>query len=205
MEDGTTEVLSARKEVILSAGAVGSPQILLLSGIGPKSELESVGVACRLDSPHVGKHLKDHLYLGLVFPAPGVGISMTEIGLSMGPDVMRAPDGPLPADPADDVAMSPELLGIKQEAERRLAEWVTTGHGLVSSSLYDASAWFSTGLGDPHTQDAQIGFFVCGDTEESWRRTLRMDPERYFDDTAVRLGPRSRDHHLVGEPRTAPQ
>ena len=200
MEDGTTEVLSARKEVILIAGAVGSPQILLLSGIGPKSELESVGVACRLDSPDVGKHLKDHLYLGLVFPAPGVGISMTEIGLSMGPDVMRAPDGPLPADPADDVAMSPELLGIKQEAERRLAEWVTTGHGLVSSSLYDASAWFSTGLGDPHTQDAQIGFFVCGDTEESWRRTLRMDPERYFDDTAVRLGPEAETIILLANP-----
>ena len=73
-EDGDhRSVLSARKEVILSAGAVGSPQILLLSGIGPKSELEAVGVACRLDSPHVGKHLKDHLYLGLVFPAPGVG------------------------------------------------------------------------------------------------------------------------------------
>ncbi len=200
MKDGTTEVLSARKEVVLSAGAIGSPQILLLSGIGPKSEIESVGVACRVDSPHVGKHLKDHLYLGLVFPAPGVGISMTEVGLSMGPDVIRAPDGPLPADPADDVAMSPELLGIKQEAERRLAEWVTTGHGLVSSSLYDASAWFSTGLGDPHTQDAQIGFFVCGDTEESWRRTLRMDPERYFDDAAVRLGPDAETIILLANP-----
>ena len=200
MVDGKTEVVSARKEIILSAGAIGSPQILLLSGIGPKSQLESVGVVCQLDSPHVGKHLKDHLYLGLVFPAPGVGISMTEIGLSMGPDVMRAPDGPLPADPADDAAMPPELLDIKQEAERRLAEWATTGQGLVSSSLYDASAWFSTGLGDLHTQDAQIGFFVCGDTEESWRRTLRMDPERYFDDAAVRLGPDTETIILLANP-----
>ncbi len=200
MADGTTEVISARKEVILSAGAVGSPQILLLSGIGPKSELESVGISCRLDSPHVGKHLKDHLYLGLVFPAPGVGISTTEIGLSMGPDVLRAPDGPLPAHPAEDAAMPPELLGIKEEAERRLAEWATTGHGLVSSSLYDASAWFSTGLGDLHTQDAQIGFFVCGDTEESWRRTLRIDPEQYFDEAAVRLGPDTETIILLANP-----
>ena len=130
---------------------------------------------------------------------------MTEIGLSMGPDVMRAPDGPLPADPADDAAMPPELLDIKQEAERRLAEWATTGHGLVSSSLYDASAWFSTGLGDLHTQDAQIGFFVCGDTEESWRRTLRVDPERYFDDAAAASWSRCRDHHPAGKPSTAPQ
>ena len=36
---------------------------------------------------------------------------------------------------------------LKQEAERRLTEWATTGCGLISSSLYDASAWYSTGLG----------------------------------------------------------
>ena len=42
---------------------------------------------------------------------------------------------------------------IKAEAERRLGEWVTTGSGLVSSSLYEACAWFSTGIGDEHTHD----------------------------------------------------
>ena len=52
-------------------GAVGSPQVLLLSGVGPKDELEAVGVECLVDLPRVGKHLKDHLEVGLVFPAPG--------------------------------------------------------------------------------------------------------------------------------------
>ena len=79
--DGETVVARADKEVVLSAGAVGSPQILLLSGIGPKRELEAVGVPCQLDAPDVGKHLKDHLQVGLVFPAPGVGVSMTEVGV----------------------------------------------------------------------------------------------------------------------------
>jgi choline dehydrogenase-like flavoprotein len=56
--------LKIRKEVILSAGAVGSPQILLLSGIGPKKHLESVGVNVVEDLPGVGENLQDHLMAG---------------------------------------------------------------------------------------------------------------------------------------------
>jgi len=52
---------TARKEVILCAGAVGSPQLLQVSGIGPKSVLEQAGVSIRLDRPGVGENLTDHL------------------------------------------------------------------------------------------------------------------------------------------------
>ena len=186
---GETLVARADKEVILSAGAVGSPQILMLSGIGPKAELEAVGVPSKLDAPDVGKHLKDHLQVPLVFPAPGAGISMSQIGLSMGPDALRAPAGPLPADPAGDADMPDELQTVKAEAERRLTEWATTGFGLVSSSMYDACAWFSTGLDDPHTHDAQLALFVCGYNHDIWRSCVRVDPDEYFDDADARLAP----------------
>ena len=198
--DGGTRTVTARREVIVSAGAIGSPQILMLSGIGPRSELEAVGVDCRLDAPHVGKHLKDHLQVGLFFPAPGVGVSMTEVGISMGPDALRAPAGPLPADPADDDDMPEELQALKAEAERRLTEWATTGSGLVSSSLYEACAWFSTGLGDDHTHDAQIGFFPCGYTPDLWRTVLRVDPDEYFDDPAARLAPDAESIIVLANP-----
>ncbi len=198
--DGGTTTVTARREVIVSAGAIGSPQILMLSGIGPRSELEAVGVDCRLDAPHVGKHLKDHLQVGLFFPAPGVGVSMTEVGISMGPDALRAPAGPLPADPADDDDMPEELQALKAEAERRLTEWATTGSGLVSSSLYEACAWFSTGLGDDHTHDAQIGFFPCGYTPDLWQTVLRVDPDEYFDDPAARLAPDAESIIVLANP-----
>jgi choline dehydrogenase-like flavoprotein len=185
--EGAIVVAEAVKEVILSAGAVGSPQILMLSGIGPRRELEAVGVRCQVDAAEVGKHLKDHLHVGLLFPAPGLGISMIEMGLSMGPDVLRAPAGPLPADPAEDANLGEELKAVKAEAERRVTEWATTGRGLVSSSLYEAGAWFSTGLGDDHTHDAQLALFACGYNRDIWQGCLRVDPDQYFDDAEARL------------------
>lgn len=51
----------AQKEVISSAGSIGSPQLLQLSGIGPKSVLDKAGVKVELDLPGVGQNLQDHL------------------------------------------------------------------------------------------------------------------------------------------------
>ena len=185
--DGATATVYAEREVVVSAGAIGSPQLLLLSGIGPSDELAAVGVECLVDNPHVGKHLKDHLHVPLFFPAPGVGLTMTEVAISLGPDALRAPAGPLPADPADDAYLPPELAGLKAEAERRLTEWATTGKGLASSSLYDAVAFFSTGLGDHHTHDAQIGLLACGYTPDIWRHVFRVEPANYFADPDTAL------------------
>jgi len=198
--DGETAAARAAKEVILCAGAVGSPHILMLSGVGPKQELEAVGVPCQLEAPDVGKHLKDHLQVGLMYAAPGTGVSMKEMGLSMGPDALRAPAGPLPADPADDADLPQELQALKAEAERRVTEWATTGRGLASSSLYDASAWFSTGLGDDHTHDAQLAFFVCGYNDDIWRRCLRVDPREFFDDVDQRLAPDAESVIVLANP-----
>jgi len=198
--DGETQVVTARSEVVVSAGAVGSPQLLMLSGIGPREHLESLGLPCHRDLPEVGSHLKDHLQLGLMFSAPGLGVSMAAMGVAMGPDALRAPAGPLPADPADDASLPPELAGLKAEAERQVGEWFTTGSGLVSSSLYEASAWLSTGLGDPHTHDAQIALFNCGYNADIWQGCLRVDTDSFFADPATTLGPEAESMIVLANP-----
>lgn len=57
----TKSTVRVNKEVILSAGSVGSPSVLLHSGVGPKDVLSSVGVKVASELPGVGQHLQDHL------------------------------------------------------------------------------------------------------------------------------------------------
>ncbi|XP_066921858.1 glucose dehydrogenase [FAD, quinone]-like [Clytia hemisphaerica] len=59
-KNGKVVIVDARKEVILSAGAIASPQILMLSGVGPKEELEKHGIPLIKDLP-VGQNLQDHV------------------------------------------------------------------------------------------------------------------------------------------------
>ncbi|XP_014203589.1 glucose dehydrogenase [FAD, quinone] [Copidosoma floridanum] len=61
---GRREVVYARKEVILAAGAINSPQLLMLSGIGPAWHLRETGVPVLYDSPGVGQNLQDHIAVG---------------------------------------------------------------------------------------------------------------------------------------------
>ncbi|MFT6776928.1 MAG: choline dehydrogenase [Paraglaciecola sp.] len=59
--DGQSIELTANKEVLLSAGAINSPQVLMLSGLGPKEHLAEKGIETKVDLPGVGQNLQDHL------------------------------------------------------------------------------------------------------------------------------------------------
>lgn len=60
-KSGNKFTVKAKNEIIVSGGAYCSPAVLLRSGIGPKEELENLGIDCVVDSPGVGKNLLDHL------------------------------------------------------------------------------------------------------------------------------------------------
>jgi choline dehydrogenase len=64
-------VLTASREVLLSAGAIGSPHLLLLSGVGPADELRAHGVEVVVDLPGVGANLRDHMSVSQVVTASG--------------------------------------------------------------------------------------------------------------------------------------
>jgi len=59
-KNGQLQRVYARREVVLSAGPINSPKILLLSGVGPAEELKAMGITPIVDSPRVGKNLQDH-------------------------------------------------------------------------------------------------------------------------------------------------
>lgn len=76
-KEGKKHTLKANKEIILSAGAFNTPQLLKLSGVGPKEELNKLGIPVIADVPGVGENLRDHLMVSYsAIAAEGVDISV---------------------------------------------------------------------------------------------------------------------------------
>jgi choline dehydrogenase-like flavoprotein len=71
--NGRIETIAARREVILAAGAIGSPQILQLSGVGPGAVLAAAGVPVRHELAGVGENLQDHLQVRFIYHCKGRG------------------------------------------------------------------------------------------------------------------------------------
>jgi choline dehydrogenase-like flavoprotein len=77
-QDGEARMARCRGEVILSAGSIGSVQLLLLSGVGPAQHLQQHGIAVVLDKAGVGANLQDHLQLRMIYKVSGV-VTLNEI------------------------------------------------------------------------------------------------------------------------------
>ena len=70
--DGEVFTVEA-EQVVLCAGAIASPQLLMLSGVGPAGELRALGIGVVSDRPGVGRHLRDHPYAMMLFRETGTG------------------------------------------------------------------------------------------------------------------------------------
>lgn len=108
-QNGTTRRIKARREVILSAGSVGSPHILELSGIGRGDVLQKAGIPVVLERRQVGENLQDHLQLRCAYKVSGIRTlneqASTLTGKAMiGLEYLLRRSGPM--------SMAPSQLGV---------------------------------------------------------------------------------------------
>ncbi|THU91672.1 alcohol oxidase [Dendrothele bispora CBS 962.96] len=104
--DGPRTILNATREIVLSAGSIGTPQLLLLSGIGPKDEVEAAGVESLVNLKGVGKNLVDHPLLLTYYSVSAPPASST----------------------FDDTIRNPSLINSA------ISEWSTSRSGLFSTA-----------------------------------------------------------------------
>jgi choline dehydrogenase-like flavoprotein len=108
------QIAPARREVVLCAGALGSPQLLMLSGLGPAEQLREHGIPLVADLPGVGGNLQDHPYLTSVWDAPGGGsLANAESPKSMLEFLLRR-SGPLTSTVAEALAFVRSRPGLAQ-------------------------------------------------------------------------------------------
>ncbi|MDW4498585.1 GMC family oxidoreductase N-terminal domain-containing protein [Sulfitobacter sp. D35] len=115
---GRTHVAEARGEVILSAGAVNSPALLQLSGLGPAAHLKGVGIEVRRDMPQIGENLQDHLQLRCAWRLTGAKTLNTLAGsltgkARIGLEYLLRRTGPM--------SMAPSQLGAFSKSREGLA------------------------------------------------------------------------------------
>jgi choline dehydrogenase len=108
-KDGRVVEARARGEIILSAGAVGSPQLLQLSGVGPAEWLDKAGVRVKHDLPGVGRNLQDHLQQRAIFKVEGTKTLNETYHSLIGRALMGAQYALFQTGP---LTMAPSQLGI---------------------------------------------------------------------------------------------
>ncbi len=109
-QDGAAREARCRGEVIMAAGSIGSPQIMMLSGIGPAADLSALGIPVVLDKPGLGANLHDHLQLRMIYKVSGIRTLNEMYGSLLGARLDGRELCAVPARAADDGAVAARRL-----------------------------------------------------------------------------------------------
>lgn len=142
LHKGEVHDMAARREVVLSSGAFGSPQILMLSGVGPAEHLRELGIPVRHVLPGVGQNLQDHVTTVLIYRTP---LQDTTLGFSLKGAIT--------------------LLKSVFEWRNKRTGWITTNvaesQGFLKTrpdvEAPDIQLAFCTGIVDDHTRKMHLG------------------------------------------------
>jgi choline dehydrogenase len=139
-QDGLRHLANARREVVLCGGAINTPQLLMLSGIGDREQLEQHGIHVVAHSPEVGENLQDHL--------------VTPLGFDIAHGSLFAAEKPL------------ELVNYLLRRRGMLTSNIAEAYGFVRSRpelalpdlelLFAPAPFFDEGIGDPYTGHAVV-------------------------------------------------
>jgi choline dehydrogenase len=178
IQNGLRNVVHARREVVLAAGAVNSPQLLMLSGVGDRDRLTEHGIDAVAHVPEVGQNLMDHLAVPLGFDVPH--------------DSLFAAEKPL------------QLINYLVRRRGMLTSCVGEAYGFVRSRpdlplpdlelIFAPAPFFDEGLGDPYEGHAVALGPVLLKPESRGSITLRsadpmakpiIDPQYLSDDAGA--------------------
>jgi choline dehydrogenase len=159
---GSRRVVTARREVVLCGGAINSPQLLMLSGVGDRGQLAEHGIDVVAHAPGVGSNLVDHLVVPLGFDVPN--------------DTLFAAEKPL------------QLINYLVRRRGMLTSNVGEAYGFVKSRpdlempdlelIFAPAPYFDEGIGDPYTGHAVVMGPILLKPESRGTITLRSpDPK----------------------------
>jgi choline dehydrogenase len=113
LHDGEQQEARVQREVILCSGAVNSPQLLLLSGIGPAEQLRAHGIAVVVDSPKVGAGLQDHPVVTPMWRSPDMRNAWEEATPDNIALWQRERRGPMASNGGDGAAFARSRMGLR--------------------------------------------------------------------------------------------
>ncbi len=156
-KDGTTERLTARREIVLCGGAINTPQLLMLSGVGDRDQLAEHGIDVVAHAPEVGANLLDHLVVPIGFESPD--------------DTLFAAEKPK------------ELINYFTRRRGMLTSNVGEAYGFVRSRpelevpdlelIFAPAPYFEEGIGDPYPGHAVVMGPILVKPKSSGTITLR--------------------------------
>jgi len=153
---GSREI-GARREIVVSAGAIQSPKLLQLSGIGPRARLEALGIPVVVDAPDVGGNLREHRYLSFTYKVRGNSLNRKLSGFGLVASVLRylfGSSGPL-------THAAHEVGGFVKTEPHLASPDAQVGMGLYS---FHTDAKGAVAL-DPHPGMTVIAYYLRPDSQ----------------------------------------